>query len=95
MGMQDWIFATIGDLHVVGRISEIVQLQLVSDGHVISVVRLMLQHVVVPAFDADGLVTVPMNATGDGQCMCIPLECTHVSSTHSEVQGGVVRLRLM
>ena len=38
MGMQDWIFATIGDLHVVGRISEIVQLQLVSDGHVISVV---------------------------------------------------------
>jgi len=90
----DWVMVTIlaEDLTVVGRISEILQLHVCLDTRTTAVVRLLLEHVVKPVFDASDMVTV--TTTGESNCLYVPLECAHVSYMCREVCGSVVRLRL-
>ena len=97
---SDWVMVTInhGDAApttVVGRISEMVQVNTCMGERVVSVVRIIIEHVVKPVFDADSTVTVI--AEGDGQRMYVPVESAHISymaRCSGEVRAGVVRLRL-
>ena len=82
---------TTAGLTVVGRISEMLQLQVMCDNHITSVVRFMLAHVVVPVFDDQDAVTI---RTLGSNSMCIPLESAHVSLMSCHRADGVVTLRV-
>ena len=88
---HDWVLASIGTLTVVGRISELVELHVISDGRIASVVRVLLQHVVVPSFDSHDLLTV---ACTGGQCMCLPLEASHVTAMACQQHTDRLHVRL-
>ena len=90
---HDWVMVTTADVTVVGRVSELAQMHVYTqNASVVSLVRILIEHVVSRVFDSEELVTV--SATGDGLCMCIPLECAHISYMSREVHDGVLRLRL-
>jgi hypothetical protein len=69
------------------------QVQLQKDEHVVSLVRMLINHVCKASFDVHDSVTVALK--GSGNCMYVPLECAHVSfMTHEhDVQRKVVTLR--
>ena len=60
---------------MVGRISEMLQVQVTHDTHIKSVVRIMLAHVVVPSFDDQDVVTL---RTLGSHSMCIQLLSPHM-----------------
>ena len=76
---------------MVGRVSEILQVQMRQQEHVVSVVRVMLAHVVKPVFDDHDAVTL-----SELTChrMCIHLESTHVTVMWHASDGSRVILRM-
>ena len=79
---------------VVGRISEMVQMNTCIEERVVSVVRLIIQHVVIPVFDEDDTVTVATHG-GESMEMYVPVESSHVTCMCREVgEGMTMRLRL-
>ena len=97
ISMRDWVRVMIDDTTVVGRISEIMQVHVVThEAHVRNVVRVMLACVVQPAFDE--LDTICVSTTMVGQpIMLVPIECAHISPMiilgYSEADQ-TIRLRL-
>ena len=78
---------------MVGRVSEILEVQMLRREHVVSVVRVMIAHVVLPAFDEHDAVTLTALSA---HCMCLHLESTHIALMlhEREVGGHVVTLRM-
>ena len=71
-----WVMVSTGGVTVVGRISEMLQLQVQRDEHTTSVVRVMLAHVSLPVFNDQDAITL---STLSSHYMCIQLESAHVT----------------
>ena len=84
---------TTAGVTVVGHVSEMLELHVMHDEHVVSVVRAMLAHVVQPAFDEHDAVTLRVLSP---HCLCIHLECAHVDVMRRECDPttGAVILRI-
>ena len=93
VAVADWVLITYCGVTVVGQVSSMLQVQLQKDEHVVSLVRMLINHVCNASFDVHDSVTVALK--GSGNCMYVPLECAHVSfMTHEhDVQRKVVTLR--
>ena len=81
--LNSWILVTAGGVSVVGRVSEMLQLNVLRMGYALSsVVRMLVVDVVSSVVDAHGYIT--LNAAGSGQCMYVSLESAQISCLSCE-----------
>ena len=89
---NDWVLVTTTDnTTVVGRIGEMLELHVNVNKRVTAVVRVLLEHVSVPAFDAFDMVKVSIDS--EDHCMYVPVESAHISYLCRDLVDGEMWLR--